>query len=945
LRGSSPSLPSPVDIVLNDRQVELAAIAGRPALMRRRLIADTASRQSAFRVATPETTELACTLSLDKDGRYARAFNGAIGAFRRAGLDPDALSAAGGPRGARFAEALRRIDALLAARSLRDERGDAWLAARAVSELDPLELFPQGSACVRGLSRYDAGELEFFEALHASLVGRGGTGLTLELPHATLGPLASALDRVAREFEARWSGASDHPALEYRVAPDPPRLDLIRAHDDGSEARAVTHAILDALSDGVPLDRLAVAVPDFDEAFLEPLRHELNTARIPFFEPRGRPPSASPSAHTALALMGFAVGPRHRDVLLDVLRTPGLRVERWTEQGITRQEWASELAQLPLRVDRSGADLIAELEARVRDRSRRPEEIARLHQALLATTRCLAELDALSEAGPRSSLRGRFHTLFAELGLAAPSPGVLATALERRARDRRELLRALGDNASAMRALGTALERTAEAAAALGLEGEPVALDRYLSEVELALQRIGPARGARRGAALAVARPADLCGQEFTHVVLCRATRSRLDTAQGESELLLDDELLASLPRHRRPTSRGLASTFGLLSVAWLFAGARRVTVTHALRDGRGPTPPSELVIALGKLGVVPRHEPASPLHPEAHRVTLRTPAGEDTLRRARVDLERQSYFLDPVGSAGPYTGSAGDIATLVGGTSERPISVTALENYSRCPFFAFAGHVLRALREETPSDGIGFRERGSLVHDSLAVAHEAIRPYLGSKGPDELEAMALDAARKFLDRRGRSPLRRAGLAATLSDVAAVVRWSLHEGSGLHFAEAERAFGARQEWAPLALSSYFVSGRIDRIDRSSDGKQLRIIDYKTGKPPTRPELERELLQPWLYADKVATELGATEVVSGYLSLRDRSPRLFPEADARPGSELVVSAQERAERSLVAFASGAVPPQPSQARKCARCDGRDICRRPLSAPLASEEEDA
>jgi ATP-dependent helicase/nuclease subunit B len=942
LRGPSPSKASQVDIVLNDREVELAAIAGRPAILRRRLIADAASRESSLRVASPETTQLACALALGKDGRYARAFDGAIGAFRRAGLDAATLRAAGGPRSARFAEVLERIDERLTSRQLRDERGDAWLAASAARRF---ELFPEGTACVRGLSRYDAGELEFFEALHASLVGRGGAGLTLELPHTTLGPLAAALDRVARELEGRWAGAADHPALEYRVAHEPPRVELVSAHDDGSEARAVAHAALTALSEGVPLDRLAIAVPDLDEAFLEPLRQELNGAKIPFFEPRGRPPAASPSAHTALALMGLAVGPRRRDVLLDVLRTPGLRVERWTERGISRQEWAEELAELPLRVDRSGADLIAELEARVRDRSRRAEEVARLRQALLATTRCLAELDALAETAPRSSLRTRFQTLFDELGLATPSPGVLATALERRARDRRELLRALGDNASAMRALGTALERTAEAAAALGLEGEPVSLERYLNEVELAVQRIGPARGARRGAALALARPADLAGQEFDHVVLCRATRSRLDSAPGEGDLLLDEDLLAKLPQHRRPTSRSRATTFGLLAVAWLFTGARKVTVTHAERDGRGPTPPSELVIALKKLGVPARNEPASPLHPDARRTQLRTPPGEDTLRRARVDLERQAYFLDPARSPGPYTGDAGDIAALVGGTAERPISVTALENYAKCPFFAFAGHVLRALGEETPSDGIGVRERGSLVHDSLAVAHEAVRPYLGSKSADELEALALEAARGFLEKRGQSALRRAGLAATLSDVAAVVRWSLHEGSGLNFAEAERAFGVRQEWAPLSLGEYFVSGRIDRIDRSSDGKRVRIIDYKTGKPPTRPELERELLQPWLYADKVARELGASEIVAGYLSLRDRAPKLFPEADARPDSELVAKAKERAAHSLRTFASGVVPPQPSHARKCVRCSGRDLCRRPLSAPLAGDEEEA
>lgn len=944
MRGSSSSRPSTVDLVLSERQVELAASAGRPALLRRRFVADLAARQSPLRAATPETTQLACALALDKDGRYARAFDSAIGAFRRAGLDAAQLRTAG-RRGARFAEVLAHVDELLQARGLRDERGDAWLGARALGELEPLEFFPGGSACVRGLSRYDAGELVLFEALHAALARAGGPGLVLELPHATLAPLAAALDRVARELEQRWASAPDHPALDYRSAPEPPRLELVSAHDDGSEARAVAHAVLSALADGAPIDRVAVAVPELDEAFLEPLREELRAARVPFYEPRGRPPSSAPSAHTALSLMGFAVGPRHRDVLLDVLRTPGLRVERWTEGKLLRQEWAAELAQLPLRVDRSGADLTAELEARLKDRSRRPEELERLGAALRATTRCLAELDALGEAAPRALFRARFQTLFAELGLTSPSPGVLATALERRERERRELLLALGDNASAMRALTTALERTAEAAAALGLEHEPVNLERYLSEVELALARIGAARGARRGAAVAVARPEDLAGLEFEYVILCRATRARLDAAPGDSELLLDDELLKSLPPGRRPTPRSLATAFGLVSVAWLFATSKRVTVTHALRDGRGPTPPSELVIALRKLEVPRRAEPASPLHPEARRTRPRSAPNDDTSRRARIDLERQAYFLDPKSSPGPYTGAAGDIAHLVGGTLERPVPVTTLENYARCPFFAFAGHVLRALGEEAASDGIGVRERGSLVHDSLAVALEAIRPYFGTKGPDELEAIALEAARKFLDQRGQSPLRRAGLSATLSDVAAVVRWSLHDASGLSFAEAERAFGARQGWAPLALSRFHVSGRIDRIDRSSDGKCLRIIDYKTGKPPTRPELERELLQPWLYADKVAQELGAREVVAGYLSLRDRSPRLYPEVDARPGSEPVAAAVERAERSLVAFAAGDVPPQPSQAKRCVRCDGRDICRRPLSAPLAGEEEDS
>ncbi|HEV8248082.1 MAG TPA: PD-(D/E)XK nuclease family protein, partial [Polyangiaceae bacterium] len=255
-----------------------------------------------------------------------------------------------------------------------------------------------------------------------------------------------------------------------------------------------------------------------------------------------------------------------------------------------------------------------------------------------------------------------------------------------------------------------------------------------------------------------------------------------------------------------------------------------------------------------------------------------------------------------------------------------------------------FASSVLRASRDEAIGDAIGFRERGSLVHSSLAAALEAMRPLWGKASAEELERVALEAARAHLERRGQSALRRAGLAAALSDVASAVRWSLRQGADLPFYEAERGFGRGQGWAPLRVGGYFVSGRIDRIDRSVDGRRVRVIDYKTGKAPTRAELNQQLLQPFLYGLKVAHELGAEEVEAGYLPLGDRTPRLTQSISAGPGSEDVQTALSRAERSIAALASGAVEPRPSHARACLRCDGRDLCRRPLSAPLGSDDEE-
>ncbi len=942
--ATSPSSPRALLLVPHERQAELVAQTGERALTRRRLVESLCAAYADLRATTPEMTRLACASAVGRSGRHAAAFDNAVGALRRAGVGTEALSRLALPRAELFARVLERVDAMLGAAGLRDERGDAWLAAKRVAEAG-LEIEAEsGTLLVRGLCRFDAGELALYEALHAQLVAGGGQGVVLELPKVDLGPSAAALAHVSSTLEARWANDNQHPALEQRDMVRRPKLELVRAHDDASEARAAAHAVLDALSRGVAIDRMALCVPELSEAFLEPLRQELESASIPYFEPRGRPLIAASHAHAAFELMRLAGGAINRDSLVDVIRTPGLVTKAFTSDAITSDEWALELSSLPLRIDRShGArELLHELMVRAED-ARNHESAERTRAALRATERCMRALAAERGPKPRGEFRQRWLALLGELGLTEQAPWLLARALERRAAGGRELLRAVSDNAVGMRALATAFERTTAAAAALGFADQEVELDEYLGELELAASGVGPTRGARRGAGLWLGRPEELAGLELDFVMICRATSSSVAGAAESSELFGDD-LCRALPERQRPISRALAASFAELSLAWVISGARHVVVSYAVRDARGPAAPSQLAIAIAKQ-VEPRSEPGSPLHPSARRTTaLRAPAA-DADRRVRVERERQLYFLDTELQSGPYNGAAGDLTAWVGASAERPLSVTALEMYARCPFLAFAGSVLRAVRDEAAGDAIGFRERGSLIHGALAAAHEAMHPLWGLRTDAELERSAMTAARTYLERRGQSALRRAGLSAALADVAAAVRWSLGEGADLPFYEAERAFGRGQEWPPLAIGPYFVSGRIDRIDRGGGGRRLRVLDYKTGKPPKRAELETQLLQPWLYGLKVAQQLGAAEVVAGYLPLGDRAPKLAQAADAGPETEEVQAALLRAERSLGRFCAGAVEPRPSQARACLRCDGRDLCRRPLSAPLATDDEQA
>ena len=278
-----------------------------------------------------------------------------------------------------------------------------------------------------------------------------------------------------------------------------------------------------------------------------------------------------------------------------------------------------------------------------------------------------------------------------------------------------------------------------------------------------------------------------------------------------------------------------------------------------------------------------------------------------------------------------------------MGGDADRPLALTQLERYARCAFLAFSGLVLRSSQDDAVGDGLSARERGTLIHEALAVALSGTRAGFATSDLVELEREALQRAEAFLREQVSSNLRGAALNAALEDVAALLRWSFANSDGIWFAEAERAFGRGEAWSALAVGEYFVSGRIDRIDSNSDGSAVRVVDYKTGTVRLGGEHGEQLLQPWLYARKVAEEYRAGRVSSGYLSLQRRKPEWKAAIEeSEPGESAIENKLLRAEQLILALRSGRVPARPALPGSCARCDARDICRRPLSAPHEANE---
>ncbi|MFO7181084.1 MAG: PD-(D/E)XK nuclease family protein, partial [Pseudomonadota bacterium] len=466
---------------------------------------------------------------------------------------------------------------------------------------------------------------------------------------------------------------------------------------------------------------------------------------------------------------------------------------------------------------------------------------------------------------------------------------------------------------------------------------DPVPLAEYLEELDLALEGATPPQGAARAAAIRVARPEDVSGLDLSLVVLCQASDQVLD--RGDSvDPVIGPELFARLAPSERPVLGGERRSL-LLATSSVLAHAERVAVTFSTHEGTSTLGPSRLALWLAKQGAPFRREPASPFAAGARRTRPLPVPTASARRRAAIEIERQRFYAVPGSAPGPYTGAVGSLEAHVPASDDRPVAVTTLERTLRCGFLGFMS-VLRASREDPVGDAIGARERGTLLHGALSAALEATRGLSGTHTPEELEARALEAARAFLEQRGKSPLRRAGLVATLWDVRAILRVTFSEARDVHFLAAEVGFGGRDGWPALALGPFRVSGRADRIDASTDTRRVRVIDYKTNLPrATERELE---LQPFLYAHKCGVELGAQSVEFAYFGLNRRAPELRTVYEGPVESEEIAEAFARAEAALSALREGRLAPVPASRTFCTRCSARDACRRPLSAPDPNSE---
>lgn len=155
----------------------------------------------------------------------------------------------------------------------------------------------------------------------------------------------------------------------------------------------------------------------------------------------------------------------------------------------------------------------------------------------------------------------------------------------------------------------------------------------------------------------------------------------------------------------------------------------------------------------------------------------------------------------------------------------ERGLSVTALNNYLECPWKYFYTNLLRIPRAKTPHEMYG------------TAMHRALRDFGASLMSQDMNAEYLTAQfeRYLREEPLPEPLFKSTLARGCEVLAGYVRTY---GESL-----ERNVLVEFSIAAVFLDDIRLTGAIDTMEFTGNGSEVIVVDYKTGKPKTRGDIE------------------------------------------------------------------------------------------------------
>ena len=276
-------------------------------------------------------------------------------------------------------------------------------------------------------------------------------------------------------------------------------------------------------------------------------------------------------------------------------------------------------------------------------------------------------------------------------------------------------------------------------------------------------------------------------------------------------------------------------------------------------------------------------------------------------------------------------------------------LSASALETFARCPFRYFLTAVLGLAPQDDPEQlmTIRPRERGTLLHvilhDFFSRLRRAQQLPIRDQALEPLRQLLREVADSHCAAFAQAKVTGLPLLWELeqerirTQLLLLLQEEYERTDAFVPAGIEVVFGRQEEAGGEAAffpdrlvpfptnkaPSIFLHGRIDRVDVSSDGRQGRVLDYKSGKPIKGKFAGGTALQLPLYlfaARLLRPEVqwvGAEYVTLGHSARKDKAPTFLPdtwEEELEVLKMLVGTITE-------GIRAGCFPPTPDSCRPC------------------------
>jgi ATP-dependent helicase/nuclease subunit B len=251
-------------------------------------------------------------------------------------------------------------------------------------------------------------------------------------------------------------------------------------------------------------------------------------------------------------------------------------------------------------------------------------------------------------------------------------------------------------------------------------------------------------------------------------------------------------------------------------------------------------------------------------------------------------------------------------------------LSSTAYEDLRRCPYRFFALRQL-ALRSSDELDAeVDKRDFGNWLHALLGHFHDALKE-APTTDPQARRAMMAAAQDEATREYGLSEAEFLPFAAAWP----AVREGYLDWLAKHEADEGAVFIESEPWKEVPLGRIKLVGRLDRVDRTPDGKAF-VIDYKTesvDKTRDRVKDPTEDTQLAFYAALFSDDsLRAAYVNVGEKASGTRTVEQPDVVEARDA--LVAGVMDDLER----IAKGAALPALGEGPVCEHCTARGLCRK-------------